>query len=84
MFTAITDPTRPVSAIATAAIGGTARRVLHRIRNAEIIHRRIQIFGFLAELSVALKREEWLNPYVRSEQRRKSAKSSVPARWTWT
>ena len=36
MFTAITDPTRPVSAIATAAIGGTARRVLHRIRNTEI------------------------------------------------
>ena len=36
MFTAITDPTRPVSAIATAAIGGTARRVLHRIRDTEI------------------------------------------------
>ena len=36
MFTAITDPTRPVSAIAPAAIGGTARRILHRIRNAEI------------------------------------------------
>ena len=36
MFTAITDPTRPVSALAPAAIGGTARRILHRIRNAEI------------------------------------------------
>jgi hypothetical protein len=36
MFTAVTDPTRPVSAIAPAAIGGTARRILHRIRNAEI------------------------------------------------
>jgi hypothetical protein len=28
--------TRPVSAIATAARGGTARRILHRIRNTEI------------------------------------------------
>jgi hypothetical protein len=31
MFTDISGPTRPVSAIATAAIVGTARRVLHRI-----------------------------------------------------
>ena len=36
MFTAVTDPTRPVSAIPPAAIGGTARRILHCIRNAEI------------------------------------------------
>jgi len=34
--TAITVPTRPVSAIATAAIGGPARRVLHRICDTEI------------------------------------------------
>jgi hypothetical protein len=31
-----TDPTHSVSAIATAAISGTARRVLHRIRDTEI------------------------------------------------
>ena len=36
MITTFSDPTRPVSAIATAAIVGPARRVLHRIGNTEI------------------------------------------------